>query len=198
MKIHESVMFTLGLVDEADASYPTLKKLYGREKQTVNLEHTTLAVSNGVGVKAKSIATGAGMRENDIKELLANSPASSHLPKLAAASGRDGSVWHSHLASADTMANCNFESLSYEHTGHSMHIGNLHEIAKSESAKTCFAALLASLASHPTTADIRFNTPKKTSNYLIRGIMQADAVVQSYPYTNVGIDGTGQVVGIGT
>lgn len=198
MKIHESVMFVLGLVDANSDSYPVLKQLYGREKQTIDLEFTTLAVSNGVGVKSKTLATGGGIRENDIKDLLVSSPASTHLTKLAKASGHEDSVWHKHIASTDKLASCNFDALSYHHTGHSIHIGNLHEIAKSESSETCFATLLAILAAHSSTADIRFNTPKKTSNYIIRGIMQAEAAVQTYPYTNVGIDGTGQVVGIGT
>jgi hypothetical protein len=197
LKIHESVMFVLGLVDEESDYYSLLKGLYGRPHQSINLELTALTVTSGVAVKAKTLASGGGIRENDIKERLVSYPASAHLTKLAAASGREKSVWHKHKDSIDEITSCNFDALSYKHTGHSMHIGNLHEIAKSESAKTCFAALLASLASHPTTADIRFNIPKKTSNYHIKGIMQTDAVAETYPYSNAGIDGTGQVIGIG-
>jgi hypothetical protein len=92
---------------------------------------------------------------------------------------------------------CLFSSLSLEHTDHSVVVGNLHSIQQSTQPTACFASLLALLATSPAVSDLRIRFPKRVSNNYIKGIIQKNSREQEYPYTSVGLDGTGQVVGIG-
>ena len=201
MKIHESVMFVLGLVNEGAHVHSTLKKLYGRDSQRMDLEGYTLVISEGVAVRTKSRATGGGLRSTDVKATLMGAALHSHVANMAVAAGEEGSVWHHAAVSLQekdaTADSCAFQDLSVEHTDHSVELGQLHHVAKSQTPAACFAALVAALASRPTVSDIRFHTPKKTSNFVTRGIMQTEVRATNYPYSAANITGAGQVIGIG-
>jgi subtilisin family serine protease len=47
------------------------------------------------------------------------------------------------------------------------------------------------------TVDIRFRQPKRPFNRFGKGIMQSNSYNDTVPYSDAGLDGTGQVVGIG-
>jgi hypothetical protein len=49
----------------------------------------------------------------------------------------------------------------------------------------------------PMIANIHLRFPKHTTNHKNKGIVQAKTFSESYPYHDVGLDGTGQIVGIG-
>lgn len=149
-------------------------------------------------------------------------PASSHLYRLAHQTSEDHSspgaasanLWlkyadildsherhHLSLGNKDQTSSspdvCSFSKLSLEHTGHSIVLGNLHNIEKSTQSTACFASLLALLVTSEAVSDIRMRFPKQVSNNYIKGIVQTNSRQEDYPYTSVGLDGTGQVIGIG-
>ena len=62
--------------------------------------------------------------------------------------------------------------------------------------QSCFVQLLAVIATDPETIDVRFRHPQRKMNNVIKGIVQAKSRTQDYPYLNLGLDGTNQVVGL--
>lgn len=63
---------------------------------------------------------------------------------------------------------------------------------------SCFAGLLALIVTHKSVLDIRLRAGKFTHNNFIKGIIQTDVREDdTYPYTEAGLNGTGQIIGVG-
>lgn len=92
---------------------------------------------------------------------------------------------------------CSFSKLSIENTDTSIILSQLHEVMNSEKSKACYASLLALLVTSNSVSDIRFRFPKKLFNNYIKGIIQKNSRQEVYPYTAVGLNGTGEIIGVG-
>jgi hypothetical protein len=94
-------------------------------------------------------------------------------------------------------------SLTLESDTQSIIVGNLKAFldisSQNNKGTPCATALLAFLATQPSIVDIRLRIPRRAFNVKNKGIVQAGFyTTTSYPYTAVGVDGTGEVVGVGT
>jgi len=203
LKIHESVMYILGLTKHDTEVHSALAAAYERPLRS-HKSNLQIVVSSGVGVKHKS--AGRSLQDaSAVKHLLVNSHPAHYVDMLtrdhanAASSAWEQASVTLHAAHNDAFSHetCAFHKLSIEHTGHSLVISNIHEIDTTSFPHACYASLLALLASQPETADIRFRFPKRAFNNYNKGIVQTDVRQQSYPYQDAGIDGSGQVVGVG-
>lgn len=63
--------------------------------------------------------------------------------------------------------------------------------------RACLAQLLAVLAADSSTVDIRFRTQKRPFNRFGKGISQSNSYNDSTPYSAAGLDGRGQLIGVG-
>lgn len=223
-KIHESLMFFFGLVDKEHSAYEELSHRYSKPiANGLDLSRVKLVVSGGIGVPHKDLLNSPKNRQFDnLKQRLFQSrslnlpfpTASSHLYRFAQQTsppGESTNLWlkyanmlqsherhYSTLENKDSSADvCSFSKLSIEHTGHSIVIGNLHHMERATQSTACFASLLALLVTLDAVSDIRMRFPKKISNNYIKGIVQTNSRQEDYPYTAAGLDGTGQVIGIG-
>ncbi len=83
-----------------------------------------------------------------------------------------------------------------------LQIGGLDEYFASLSSPSLQKSCVVSLVSHlintyENILDIRVTGPSYQFNYLNKGIVQAKSYSETYPYHNVGLDGTGEIIGIG-
>ena len=110
---------------------------------------------------------------------------------------------------------CTFSNLEVRQEGSNIAVSQLHRLhepplndnlrgVSSESQdpfpsqqETCFVQLLAILASDSSTIDIRFRRVKRAFNRYGKGIIQTNSYNDTVPYTVAGLDGSGQVIGIG-
>ena len=104
---------------------------------------------------------------------------------------------------------CAFAELEVTQEGPNVAISRLHQlhqkpnqphrdgIQSSDTERACFARLLAVLASDSATVDIRFRQKKRALNRFGKGILQTNSYDDSVPYSAAGLNGTGQVIGIG-
>lgn len=97
---------------------------------------------------------------------------------------------------------CYFSSLQVVAEGSSgVIIRDLHQLHESSPHPTsCVTSLLALLSHHPSVVDIRLRHDKTSFNNYIKSIVQSEVYGQGealYPYLQAGLDGTGQVIGIG-
>jgi hypothetical protein len=82
-------------------------------------------------------------------------------------------------------------------------IGSLDQFLDQTTDSRRQSACVMSLLSHfvttysDTIADIRLSFPKFELNNNNKGVVQAKTYSQSYPYHDAGLDGTGQIIGIG-
>lgn len=83
-------------------------------------------------------------------------------------------------------------------------ISNLHGYFRSSSSDLHRESCVMSLLSHfvstyvDVIGDIRLRFPKYPNNHFNKGIVQTRAYVENnYPYHDVGLDGTGQIIGVG-
>jgi hypothetical protein len=232
IKIHESMLYFLGIIDQNHGSFTSLSSRYER-KSGVDLTRAKIIISSGVGVPSKTLLKPENaIRLEDIQDLLSHqqknslyiSP-SSHLYHFASlhsgSSTPDSNIWYQH---AETLSRaerhqesqtslvsqlkngnepttediCFFSKLSVEHTGHSVVIGNIGELKGAKEVTACYASLLALLVTTKSVGDIRFRFPKRPFNNYNKGIIQESLREENYPYTSLaGLDGTGQVIGIG-
>jgi hypothetical protein len=240
LKIHESLMFFLGLVDRSHSAYSELSHRYSGRLTQLDLSQVKLVVSGNLGVphKDRSSRDDITHQMTTLRTGLSSSP-SSHLQRLSSLHtsfftssslsaeeelqslpniwSRSATILEKEEATAAATTDitakeklllgpsssrhtdlCSFSALSLTHTGHSVVVGNLQAIQQSTQPTACFASLLALLVTSRTVSDVRMRFPKRMSNNYIKGIIQKNAREQDYPYAAVGLDGTGQVVGIGT
>jgi hypothetical protein len=97
---------------------------------------------------------------------------------------------------------CPFTSLTIESTSSgTLIIDGLKDfiegIPDSTLTVPCMASLLAVLVQQKGVSDIHYHLPKSKFNEHGKSIIQTESFTTSFPYTDAGIDGTGQVVGIG-
>jgi hypothetical protein len=100
---------------------------------------------------------------------------------------------------------CSSESqLSFEFiTPSQLVIGNLDSYLDQSLDARHQSSCVRSLLSHfittysDTIADIRLRFPKYPNNHFNKGIVQTETYSQNYPYHAAGLDGTGQIVGVG-
>ena len=64
------------------------------------------------------------------------------------------------------------------------------------SARACLVGLLAALSASPDVVDVRFRGPLLPSNAEAKGIIQAGAANNNFPYHDVGLTGVNQVAGV--
>lgn len=96
---------------------------------------------------------------------------------------------------------CNFAELDVTETENQISLSGIAKIQEqSEYPTACLAALMAVLAHQSQVVDIRLRHEKTSFNNYIKSIVQSEVYAQGeemYPYLQAGLDGTGQVVGIG-
>jgi hypothetical protein len=75
----------------------------------------------------------------------------------------------------------------------------LHQSVDSHHQSSCVMSLLSHFVTtySDSIADIRLRFPKYPNNQYNKGIVQTKTYSQNYPYHAAGLDGTGQIVGIG-
>lgn len=128
----------------------------------------------------------------------------------SAAKSRGGDI------SAQDLDTCGFSKLTFSHgydqsnpledkSAASYTAGNVfvidglgHIASDSSTPSSCYASLLAFLATHDEhIADIRYTLPNKILNKYGKSVVQKMTSDQGTPYTDAGLTGVGQVVGVG-
>lgn len=101
----------------------------------------------------------------------------------------------------DERSLCSLSSLEVWAEGREVIVSGLHFLhAASACPSSCLAGLLALLARQKEVVDIRLRHDKATFNNYIKSIVQTEQYGEGeamYPYHAAGLNGTGQVVGIG-
>jgi len=189
LKIHESAMHHLGIVRN---------NLHAVDVANVQLVITLQSAdaregfAKDFGIKLRSVHPGI-----HAEGLAGKSP---HFTAWKEAA--DELLTHPHSSATDLVGEdvCRFSRLKHRAIGpSSIEVGNLHEIRDYSSTPTaCFASLLAAAAEQNEVVDIRLRHSMKAFNNYIKGIVQTDTREDSvYPYFEAGLNGTGQVVGVG-
>lgn len=206
-------MFHFDLMPESSkTSTSVMTQLYKRKKP-VSLKDSKLVVSFGVGVPRKSRRH--VLTEEQTQSLLNDNHPTVHIKKLAAEhSNERTNVWRRSLQKLRSIKAhpparsrrgtqtaeedvCLFSQLRVERSEHGLVIDNLGVIAQSAAPNACYASLVAAFATQPATSSVRLRTPKQGLNNFNRGIVQTEVREESYPYNDAGLNGTGQIVGVG-
>lgn len=125
----------------------------------------------------------------------------SHLWSVAAA--EMGSGFASETDDSPFSRTCDFSGLVFEPTQiqNEVTLSGLARLSEnSEFPTACVASLLAVLARQQQVVDIRLRHEKTLFNNYIKSIVQSEVYAQGeemYPYMKAGLNGTGQVIGIG-
>mmetsp|Transcript_14029 Transcript_14029/g.14643 ORF Transcript_14029/g.14643 Transcript_14029/m.14643 type:complete len:1100 (-) Transcript_14029:260-3559(-) len=197
LKIHNLVMGSFGLV-MADSS------IYHKPKLT-DFSNTKLVIYGGVGVLGKIPQTNDFISLEELKNLLSSNPnpieyIESLINEISDVAHRPKNLWTNLLEQLKKSSiSCSFSTLSIESSSNNLVIGNLKQfLQSSDDSSACSASLLAILVQQQGVADIKFRLPKQKFNKNGKHIVQTkNFTATTFPYTNAGIDGTGQVVGIG-
>ena len=115
--------------------------------------------------------------------------------------GRDGDGEGDGESDGDSTGVCSFDALEVLAEGSAIIVRELHQLHEASLYPTsCLAVLLALVAHHPAVVDVRLRHDKTSFNNYIKSIVQSEVYGQGdalYPYLQAGLDGTGQVIGIG-
>jgi hypothetical protein len=105
---------------------------------------------------------------------------------------------HNLFSNVSTVDACSFAKLDVIQEGVNIEISRLHHLdIHTNGDKACFVRLLAILAADSSTMDIRFRQAKRAFNRYGKGIMETNSYNDVLPYTAAGLNGSGQVIGIG-
>lgn len=213
LKIHQLVMSSFGLLAAAREGGSTLSK---RPKLQEFLL-AKLVLSGGVAVHKNLLSAEDFVTANDLKSLLSSdtldptifleSLLASSSSEIAGHRPKTHSLWRDALselkkfASSGSPPACPFTALEVDASpSGTVVIGGLQQFFESvpeEMTSSCGAALLALLAQQKGVSDLRYRLPKAAFNANGKSIVQTETFGTSFPYTNAGIDGTGEVVGVG-
>jgi hypothetical protein len=88
---------------------------------------------------------------------------------------------------------------------HQIQLGNLQEYFSAQTTQetqdlqqACFLSLISHfISTYSLLIDLRVVFPKHTFNHLNKGIVQNNSYSEFYPYHEVGLDGSGQIIGLG-
>jgi hypothetical protein len=201
---------------------------YATTLSKTNLAFVRLVVSTGIGVPSKPLKQGVDIKNLQETLLSTNPSAYLRLMSTSfgvRSENVERDVWGDALqyfettpssssslsaqpsSSSSRGANlCPFAqlSLSLESETQSIVVSNLKAFLdissqNNKKATPCITALLAFLATQSNVVDIRLRIPRRAFNIKNKGIIQTGYyTTTSYPYTAAGVDGTGQVIGVGT
>jgi hypothetical protein len=218
LKIHQLVMNSFGLIAANTEGGSTLSK----KPKLQEFFLAKLVLSGGVAVHKNILSSEDFVTADDLKsfftsgtldptvylESLLASISSSSPSEISSHRPKSHDMWTKALSqlkkfssSASSSPACPFSALEVEASpSGTVVIGGLQEFFDTipeELTSSCGAALLALLAQQKGVSDLRYRLPKATFNANGKSIVQTESFTTSFPYTNAGIDGTGQVVGIG-
>ena len=227
LKIHESAFSLIDLtrtdLSALEIQENQYLKAFHRSTGSSVLSRTKLVISFGVGVVDKHGVVKD--RPNDFtlhnvqKKLAQRNPtkdlsslvehASRHIDEDHQSLGLWGKAIRDLNLVASSPRNSPESSLCPDHvlslefiTQSQLVLGNLDEFfdaIPTSHRQPCILSLLSHfLTTYSTTiADIRLRFPKYTSNHKDKGIVQTKTYSETYPYHAAGLDGTGQIVGVG-
>jgi hypothetical protein len=194
--VHEQ--FRVELMSEHPHEH--IKKLLQSTLARGILEDETFS-SSDFHLSAAALSTKSGLWGTAFNELTASSV------KLKNQASGESSM------SAQDIDTCGFSKLLFSHghdeagldssseipVGSSFTIRGLGNIATDSSTpSSCFAALLAFLATHEEhISDIRYALPNKILNKYGKSVVQKMTSDQGTPYTAANLTGSGQIVGVG-
>jgi hypothetical protein len=167
----------------------------------------SLELGNGIEVATDSSVLGNVVR----RSLRGNT--FDHLKTLSGLTGKEGNLWddahttlrslslssgHSLGPEAVSNDHCGYSHLSLEAHAKGLRISGLHHVAQSASSRACLTNLVAVLATRSEVLDVTVRPHDTVLNAVGKGICQAKSTTTSNtPYANAGLNGTGQVVGVG-
>jgi hypothetical protein len=121
-------------------------------------------------------------------------------------SGSAKSVWstssssHSVLPaeSLRSQEQCSYTSLEFEDVSSFVYVKGIHHVAGAEAGRACLANLVATLALEPNVVNIYLRPHDTVLNDVGKSIVQDMTTTSDmHPYDAAGLDGTGQIVGVG-
>ena len=188
-------------------SLPTLKKLNSKSFDKIDV-----VVSFDLGNGVTKTKTDSALLHKAVKSSLSTMNMNS-LKEMQSFHG-ESSVWSeshaelrskgdllSSLGAEDLSRNkdrCFYSSLKFEERSNGLSISGLHNIVRAPAARACFANMLAILAMHNEVLDVTIRPHDKTLNAVGKAICQSASITETNtPYSNAGLNGTGQIIGVG-
>ena len=101
-------------------------------------------------------------------------------------------------ALADVHSECAYSALDFDEIGSLVIVKGLHNIVEGRSGGACFANLVSSLALEPGVESVYVKPHHTVLNDVDKSIVQAKTSASgTHPYADAGLNGTGQIVGVG-
>ena len=219
LKLHPSTLHYLGLLDHHPQKAEllrtsTLKKPF---QSAIDLSKTQIILTSVFRSKTGGDISDQGFQnlihrtQRRLKrlELLSESSMLDHVESLYGTRNHIWSFAESHLHNSvkskfsfeESDQFCSVSSLELSSDKQNIIISGLHELyGGSIQPSTCFAVVLAVLASDHEVTDVRLRHEKSSFNNYIKSIIQSEVYGEGfnmYPYLQVGLNGTSQVVGVG-
>ncbi len=188
IKVHESVM-------------RSIFQLHDDESAPHTLENKKISVSGGVGISKNGFMN--PISSEKFSSLIGKNPLE-HIKKMSKEFSKQDDLWSEIARQTDSDVSfaldadkCLFPKLRYAYLSNGMEISNLHLMKNIPRAKECLASLVALFASHNDVVDIRMSSIKRAFNNGAKGVVQSGLRQTVYPYHDVGLNGSNQVIGIG-
>ena len=206
LKIHHTALYAMDLVDKS-SSHTThyLSPTFRLMSKKLNFESSDLHIQFGSSPGDSSPAI-SSIRSKLSKNGHTGLEKMSTF-KLHGATARN--VWSEAFSSSlssfplETAVHgdqdrCSYSNLEFEETPSFVSVKGLHHVVGVESGRACLANLVATLALEPNVVNVYLRPHDAVLNDVGKSIVQGKTSSSNvHPYDDVGLDGTGQIVGVG-
>ena len=201
MKIHPSALHTVELADGrvtsaaySSASFRLMSKKIDFERSDLRVEFASSSVDQS-SAEAAVRSKLSGEKHAGLEKLSSFRQSSSARNVWSELRGSSSG------ASVDSLrgqGQCAYSSLEFRAASSSLSVTGLHRLAGSPSGRACLGNLVATLALERDVVNVYVRPHDTILNDYGKSIVQANTYQSGqHPYNSAGLDGTGQVVGVG-